>query len=309
MNNAGKIQHGYAVDLCASETGGAPEWFHLLPVGAVEGRDGRAWVLDDPDGLIAAFQSRRVDLPIDVEHQSQTHKDTRSGPVPAAGWIKQLERRATGIWGRVAWTDEARALISKRAYRYISPHFFHTKDKRIAALGGAGLVHTPNLYLSALASQETTMDIPLQTAKLAEMLDLPPSASIDEIMDAIKALVAQEPDPEKYVPIEALNSAMQERNTRILALRDRDVESKVSDALTKGHITPAMKDWATALCTQNPASFDAFVGQSVAPFEHLHNALNQMTAPPDRVTGERADNERAASVCRQLGLPDTALNT
>ena len=28
-------------------TGAAPEWVHLLPLGAVEGRDGRSWSLND----------------------------------------------------------------------------------------------------------------------------------------------------------------------------------------------------------------------------------------------------------------------
>ena len=74
-----------AVELTAK---GAPEWVHLLPRGAVNGRDGRHWRLDDPAGVITR-SARDGDLPIDYEHESEKPK-AHGGPVPAAGWIKQL---------------------------------------------------------------------------------------------------------------------------------------------------------------------------------------------------------------------------
>jgi hypothetical protein len=76
---------------------------------------------------IADFQSRAIDLPIDFEHQNDRKSDLRTGPVPAAGWIKELKADAAGLWGRVEWTAQARELIASKAYRYLRPSFLYTK--------------------------------------------------------------------------------------------------------------------------------------------------------------------------------------
>ena len=81
--------------------GGAPEWVHLLPDGHMKGRDGREFELADPGALVLAFQSGGIDLPIDYEHQNDKPEARLSGPVPAAGWIKELRAAEGGLWGRV----------------------------------------------------------------------------------------------------------------------------------------------------------------------------------------------------------------
>ena len=85
------------------------QWVHLLPVGHVQGRDGRGpYIIDDPDAVILRTQERagNTQLPIDYEHQ--TIVTAKNGqPAPAAGWIKGLQARADGIWGLAAWTDRA----------------------------------------------------------------------------------------------------------------------------------------------------------------------------------------------------------
>ncbi len=138
-------------------SGAAPEWVHLLPLGAVDGRDGRAWTLDNPSGVVSAFNAGKIDLPVDYDHQNDKSDPNRSGPVPAAGWIKELMVATNGLWGRVVWTARASELISAKEYRYISPAFLHLKDGSITRLKGAGLVHNPNLELTALAAQEDAM--------------------------------------------------------------------------------------------------------------------------------------------------------
>lgn len=84
---------------------GAPEWVHLLPSGVMQGRDGRTYDLADPGGLILAFEANGIDLPVDYEHQNDKPEARLEGLVPAAGWIKALQSRADGIWGRVEWTQ------------------------------------------------------------------------------------------------------------------------------------------------------------------------------------------------------------
>ena len=99
------------------------------------------------------FKASKIDLPIDYEHQTANPdvSQNKSGPVPVAGWIKDLAIRKDGIWGQVSWTDKAANLIKSRRYRFLSPVFMSRKtDGAVMILKSAGLVHTPNLYSSVL---------------------------------------------------------------------------------------------------------------------------------------------------------------
>ena len=187
-------------------TGAAPDWVHLLPLGAVEGRDGRSWSLDDPQGLVSAFNAAKVDLPVDYDHQNDKSGPNRSGPVPAAGWIKELMVATNGLWGRVVWTARASELISAKEYRTISPVFHTLKDGSITRLKGAGLVHNPNLELTALAAQEDAMT-PEMTfmQRLATTLKLAPDADADTILAALEEMMTKgaKPNPKEYAPVAA----------------------------------------------------------------------------------------------------------
>lgn len=182
-------------DRALAPGGTVPEWVHLLPEGPMTGRDGRRFDLADPAALILAFQSGGVDLPVDYEHQNDMPEARLNGPVPAAGWIKELKLDAGGLWGRVEWTATARELVSNREYRYISPSFlYHPKTKAIVRLKGAGLVHNPNLHLTALANQEAPMP-PEETPdlsviqRLAALLNLAPDATGEDMIAALEALL------------------------------------------------------------------------------------------------------------------------
>ncbi len=88
--------------------GGAPDWVHLLTIGEMNARDGRRFRLSDPFAVIRAYQAAAVDLPIDYEHQIDKEASRLKGPVPAAGWIKELKVKGAALWARVDWTDRAR---------------------------------------------------------------------------------------------------------------------------------------------------------------------------------------------------------
>lgn len=312
-------------------TEGAPEWVHLMPPGRIRGRDGREFVLDDPQAVIAAFAGNGADLPVDYEHQSDTRPDLRSGPVPAAGWIKELKAGADGLWGRVEWTAQAREMIAGKAYRYLSPSFYYDKaSKAVIRLKGAGLVHKPNLHLKALAAEE---DLAAGDGgllkRLAAVLDLPEDAAEEDVfktLDAMTRLVrdmtrnaatqaaelrelrsmAAMPDPARFVPIDAVQELMAGLGAERTAQRMERAEAKVRAALAKGYITPAMKGWATALCASDEASFDAFVAKAVPHFAGLSQPLLP-AAPPERAAAGAVQSDAAAAICAQLGLAPGAL--
>lgn len=181
--------------------GNAPAWVHLFPDGKMTGRDGRQFDLADPAAVVLAFQSSGIDLPIDYEHQNDRPEAKLQGPVPAAGWIKELKAEASGLWGRVEWTAMAREMIGRKEYRYISPSFlFHPKTTQIVRLKGAGLVHNPNLHLTALAA-ETPSPLAVDTDKpsgeagglqqeLAQMLGLGESATKEQVAQALEMVLS-----------------------------------------------------------------------------------------------------------------------
>ena len=82
---------------------------------------------------------------------------------------------------------------------------------------------------------------------------------------------------------------------------------KLADAIRTGHIIPVMREWATALCTQDPDSFETFIRQSAPAYAHLTRPLNFGKTPPPYA--KTHDSDVAAAICTQLGLPPGSLNT
>ena len=104
--------------------------------------------------------------------------------------------------------NRPQGLFRRKEYRSRSPSFlFNPKTRQILRLKGAGLVHNPNLHLTALASQET--DMPPQAAnpkppetaladlaaQLAKLLGLPADATPEELIAKLAAKLTTEPDP------------------------------------------------------------------------------------------------------------------
>jgi phage I-like protein len=322
---------GLALATCdlALPPGRAPEWVHLFPGdGEVKGRDGRAWQLIDPAALVLNFQSAGIDLPVDYEHQNDTPKAKLNGPVPAAGWIKDLKTDETGVWGRVEWTATAAEMIGRKEYRYLSPSFlYHPQTRQIVKLKGAGLVHNPNLHLTALASQEDAMmppkptdqnapkkpvksdqmDLAAFTAVVAQMLGLTPDTPQETLFAKLKEKIGADPDPAKFVPIATVQAMLAERNLSLATASEERASQKVSQALRLGQISPSMRDWATALCRTDEASFDSFVASTGVPFARLLQPTHTHGLPLN-TRQDRAGSELADAICSQLGLKPGSLN-
>lgn len=311
--------------------GGAPDWVHLLTIGNMTARDGRHFRLSDPNTVIRTFRAGAVDLPIDYEHQIDKEEARLKGPVPAAGWIKELKLEETGLWARVEWTERARAMIAAREYRYLSPSLLvNLKTTEIVKLKGAGLVHHPALHLTALASQENDMD-PESTflQQVIETLDLEPDTPPEEVLAVIEKMkdvvtkvsgapvksrkpveeVAEHlatPDPAKFVPIATVQAILAERNANIATMSEDRAREKVAQAIRKGYLSPAMQDWAVALCRSDEASFDAFLAKATPAFAHLAAESRLRGQPPGKGKTVAASAEVEA-ICAQLGIEPSAL--
>lgn len=260
--------------------GEAPEWVELLPAGpAIQGQDGRAWTLPDPETLVAAFAQRHTPLVIDWEHASE-HRAPQGLDAPAAGWIDRLEVRGGAIWGHVEWTPRAAGQIQAREYRYLSPVFSYQKtDDRIVQLLSAGLTNQPNLPLTALNRAEESMAI---SAPLLNALGLTDGASEAGVIDAIVKLKqdlltasnrADAPPLERFVPRADYDAALARASnaeSRLAALeaqqRDAKVAALLEKALAAGQIVPATQDYYRAMCQTEAgvAAFETFLAKAPA---------------------------------------------
>jgi phage I-like protein/cation transport regulator ChaB len=84
----------------------------------------------DLDSMVANFKENRpkppTELVVDYEHMSATGAQV----APAAGWVKDLFKKAGELLAKVAWTDKAAGMIKANEYRFISPEWhMHYRDK------------------------------------------------------------------------------------------------------------------------------------------------------------------------------------
>lgn len=261
--------------VCAIATempeGEPPEWVMLMPSARrIEARDGRRWSLADAQAVVTASleRARGVDLVVDYEHQ--TDKAEANGrEAPAAGWIREMEARADGIWARVEWTSRAKRYLKEREYRYLSPTFLHTKAGVITRVLRAALTNDPAISdLPSIAKQELhAMDETLK--KLFEALGLEEGADEATALARVEALKAAEVKaPPAGEAVKALAKAVGEGD-------DADAEIVARRALD------ALKA----------------AGQEPDPSQYVGKAaFDEVSSQLKRIQDERAEEKAVAAV-------------
>lgn len=226
----------------------APEWVHLLPSvsGMIETFDGRGpYQIADAAAVIAASMEYERGIPIDENHATDLAAP-KGQEAPARGWIKEMQARTDGIWGRVEWTRAGAELVTDKAYRGLSPvMILHADRKTVRLIPRASLVNSPNLRGLTALHQEQSMDL----TKLAEALGLPATATLDEMIAAV-AKMKDVGKPEGSVELE---SAMVEIGAA-LGVSGTDRAAIVAAAKVKGAAQPAeiaaLQSEITTLATQ-----------------------------------------------------------
>jgi phage I-like protein len=291
---------------------GAPaKRFRIVPFGTFGGRDGRGpWSLRDKahaEQVIAATKAflNGVDMVVNYDHQSEyAAVPGVGGAAKAAGWINPdtLEVGADGIYALADWTPPAEAALQAREYRYYSPHFrARPGTGELTRIVNVGLTNSPNIEVSALASQEAGASAEgspmkkiamLLSASALTALGLKANSEDEAAINAIDKLIEDktgdaailasvrtkfkladdageeavlaaistaatpgEPDPAKFVPIDALKDVQKQLG----ALQDDKVLACVDAAIEDGKLTPAQKDWALKLGKQDIAELNSFL--------------------------------------------------
>ena len=143
-------------------------------------------------------------------------------------------------------------------------------------------------------------------SKIAAALGLDGTADEAAILTAINR--EKVPDPARFVPIEAVRELVAERaQVRALASEQTAV-ARVEQATNAGYLTPAMRDWAVALCRDDPASFDIGLFKRKSVSAHWEFMFTRsMFATADLAEQGRLLDEVAQLV--DAGQLKTTLNT
>ena len=297
-----------------------------------------SWVMNDAsaNALLSASTDQADKYLIDYDHQT-LHSKANGQQAPAAGWFAELAWRPDdGLYAiDVEWTAAASAAIEAKEYRYISPVLrYNPTTGEVTGLLMAALVNYPALdglndlaaaHFNLLAIENHEME-ELQE-KLRECLNLPVSTTTAELsleLDKIKALISpngltqglaaylseqtdeitalsnQEPDPEKFVPVEALAVLQTELAELSAVVKAENINQLINPALADGRLLPGQKDWALALGESNLESLAAYL-ETAQPITALAGTQTGGIAPDETNTpayrpvhGYSVDSDQAA---------------
>jgi phage I-like protein len=199
-------------------------------------------------------------------------------------------------------------MISEKEYRFLSPSFMAMEGtKEIVRILGAGLVHRPCMELKALANEsEDNMNAnPNELGRVSEALGLQVDASIDDILTEIRK--KQEVDPEQYVPISAVKDLLKKTTEVAETASMNATTQKVETAMRAGYLTPAMKNWAIALCSQSPQAFDEFMASTGPQYSHLFKEYDFSGAQEALDAHQQSSGADIDSISTQLGVCPEAL--
>ncbi|KQZ87206.1 hypothetical protein ASD64_07125 [Mesorhizobium sp. Root157] len=297
----------------------APEWILLLPAGDITTRDGRLLRNVTPDTIIASFAGDQRDMPIDYEHATEV-RAAQGLSAPAVGWINELKIEAGEVFGKVAWTDEGRAAVEGRSYRYISPVVHLEPGSRaVTRISSVALTNDPALYIKSLNRRDApeTQEETAMLKAIAKALNLAETATEAEILSAIAVQHSEKeqlrgkvdkPDAAKYVlrtEHDALITTCSQLRAEVKTLKDADTEKEITalvdGAISDGKVIPAIRESELELCRAVGADkYKERLSKLTAVLKPGED--DKTRVEPGKVAGKLDDAQK--EMCRRLGLSE-----
>lgn len=173
------------------------------------------------------------------------HHDTDPDKYPngkSFAWVMELQdRAANGLWGRVKWTNEGRALVTSGNYKFISPVW---NAREIAREHGRpvfrpenllslALTNLPNLPLPPLANEQQSMK------KLTEILNIAEDSTPDAICAAAETLAGR---------MTTLENQLRTQDSELRTAQARLISMILDNSIRAGQITLAQRaEWQSKL--------------------------------------------------------------
>lgn len=291
----------------AADGDAPPAWIKLTPAGRVATRDGRSYAFD-PAALAARFRTEGIDIPVDLDHG--VSKRAMFGEAGAVvGWIKEVEARADGTWGRVEWLPAGLETLAARTHRYVSPTFHHADDGTATWLHSISLVPAPALAMPAVASATPTPSETSMLKAIAAALGLADTADEAACLAAISTMSAGKVDKALYdqavANLAAANAQVIEAERSFTALnatiRKGKVDALLDEALKAKKILPAQRPQFAALCATDEglAQVEALLASTPAHLQ-ASGLDSQAPATGDAPTDPAALSAAAAAYQKKL---------
>lgn len=148
--------------------------------------------------VMADYQRHGTDIMLDLEHLSLDRKSPNYNP-NAMGWFKLAVNKSGELWAvSVKGTPEGNERVDNKKQRYTSPFFaVDPKTKRVKCIINAALTALPatDKPMALVAANQvsglmafSTIGNNMDLSALIELLGLPPEATLDDIVAAVKAL-------------------------------------------------------------------------------------------------------------------------
>lgn len=122
---------------------------------------------EDFTSMVTNFSKRpNGQVVVDFEHASENPAVSKGGPIPAAGWIKDLQVAGNQLIAKIEWTPRAKELIQGGEYRFFSPAISWVHEDKIeggsqgATLTSGALTNHPFLEeLSPILMSEVSSEL------------------------------------------------------------------------------------------------------------------------------------------------------
>lgn len=231
----------------------ADQWFHLVPKGEfLHPPTGYTQVVDQKslDAILNRFQEEAKHpnfggIRIDQDHFSYD----LSKPSESYGWVRELQNRADGIWGRIEFSDIGEAAVKNRRYKFVSPVFWPRDTIEVLAankvrphrVDSFGLTNDPQMKgmapftnrnfpddAGASSAEHRTVNQKLVMKTIAQRLKLSADASEDAVLAEVDKLMNRAAQAEEALA--ALKPEITELKNRNAAMLDDQIAAELDAA-------------------------------------------------------------------------------
>ncbi len=253
--------------LCSIDTANLDKKVRLSPIGEnIKGLDGRNFNVDG-ESLFERLNVNGLELPLTVDHGWSSKYGADS-----SAWFKDFELREDGIYATMELNELGKELIESKKYKYLSPEYLiYPNSFDVEELIGMGLVNQPNLLNESLNHQQNNQH--------KEPNDM---AMTDEEKAKQEALEAEN---------KQLKEQQQTLAQEVNEMKKNQLAQKVDNAIAKGELLPAKKDFALTLEENSLNSFLKIEAQNKVV---SHNSIDPELNGDDIPSGDE--------IYSQLGL-------
>lgn len=231
-------QNLYILELCEINTSAVDnnKKLKITPIGKVTGIDKRKFFVEGQE-ILKGLNKSGLKLPLEPNHG---YPDPR-----AAGWFSKFELRKDGIYANLKFNKYGQKLSEDENYKYLSPTYLIDYESReVFYLSGIGFVNQPNLLNEALNTVNANSNSQTKT-KETTMPDVN-DKQLTKLQNEINSLTEEKSQ---------LSEDNKVLNEQVDKLQKELNEQKIDNAISKGELLPAKKDFALSLDANSLKAF------------------------------------------------------